>query len=195
MSLTSFLVSMKRQGAAPKIVNEYISAAEAFLTWCVQQPRFAANPLANIVRTRDIKKTYERRALTVEEARRLLSVAGPRRLVYLTAIRTGLRRSELKELCWGDLHIEPFELRPYIALRAETTKARRGDIIPLRKDLARELREARLEEADPSTKVFKTMPKMATFKLDPAKADIEHIDSTGDLPLNYVPPFMRVSTL
>lgn len=178
-SLTNFLVKMKRHNAAPKTMNNYISAAKAFLTWCVQQRRLAANPLANVTRTKDIEKKYRRRALTLEEARRLLSVAGPRRLVYLTARRTGLRRSELKELRWGDLHIDPFELRPHIVLRAEATKGRRGDIIALRKDLAVELRSVKPENVNPNAKVFKSVPKMTTFKLDLAKAGIEHTDTSG----------------
>ena len=178
-SLAGFLVGMNRQGAAAKTINEYISSAKSFLNWCVRQRRLAANPLAHVTRTKEIEKKYQRRALTLEEAKRLLSVAGPRRLVYLTAMRTGLRRSELKELCWGDLRIDPLELRPHIVLRARATKGRRGDIIALRKNLAAELLAVRPENVDPSAKVFKRVAAMDTFKRDLERAGIERMDSSG----------------
>lgn len=45
-----------------------------------------------------------RRSLTHDEARRLLAASPPyRRLVYLVAMTTGLRRSELRRLVWGDI--------------------------------------------------------------------------------------------
>ena len=42
----------------------------------------------------------------------------------------GLRRDELKQLCWGDVKLNaPL---PCIHLRAETTKAKRADVLPVR---------------------------------------------------------------
>ena len=178
-SLSSFLGQLKRNGAASKTVNEYLSTAKAFLNWCVRQRRLAANPLSGIAPTDRVEKTRRRRALTVEQARRLLAVAGPRRLVYLTALQTGLRRSELGELHWEDLHIEANEPRPHIALRAETTKAHRGDVVPLRKDLAAKLRGIRPARVDSSTTVFESIPKMEVFRRDLAAADIDYVDSSG----------------
>jgi integrase len=46
-----------------------------------------------------------RRAITTEELSRLLEVAGKRRLLYLTAVYTGLRVDELRKLVWADLHL------------------------------------------------------------------------------------------
>ena len=42
------------------------------------------------------KQTRPRRAFTHDEIARLLAVAGPRKVIYLTAVHTGLRRKELK---------------------------------------------------------------------------------------------------
>ena len=178
-SLTPFLAHLKTKGAAAKTVNEYINTAKAFLNWCVTQGRLAANPLANVSLTDQTEKKRKRRALTAEQAQRLVSVAGPRRLVYTMAMTTGLRRSELADLRWGDLRIEPDELRPYVALRAEATKARRADTIPLREDVARELRGARPKGFDTQGKVFECVPDMDTFKADLQTAEIPFLDEAG----------------
>jgi len=178
-SLTPFLAHLKTKGAAAKTLNEYINTAKAFLNWCITQGRLAANPLANVSLTDQTEKKRKRRALTAVQAQRLVSVAGPRRLVYTVAMTTGLRRSELADLRWGDLRIEPSELRPYVALRAEATKARRADTIPLREDVARKLRDARPKGFDLQGKVFECVPNMDTFKADLQAAEIPFLDEAG----------------
>ncbi|MGF1451817.1 MAG: hypothetical protein ACFB21_07070 [Opitutales bacterium] len=76
----------------------------------------------------------------------LLSVANRnRRLIYLTAAYTGLRKGEVRELCWGDCFLSGD--RPYLAVRAATTKNRKEATIPLHSGLARELTEFRPERA------------------------------------------------
>lgn len=178
-SLTPFLAKLKREGAAAKTVNEYINAITGLLNWCLKNRRLVANPLAFIARADQTEKTYRRRGLTTDEARRLLAVAGPRRLLYHMALRTGLRRSELKQLTWDDLRVGPDDPVPAIRLPAAITKARRADIIPLRQDLAQQLRDARPKDARPGLRVFAHIPKMATFKLDLLKAKIDHKDKAG----------------
>ena len=176
-TVTPFLASLKGQGLAPKTINEYLNAANAFLNWCVQQGRLLANPLANVTRTDQTVKMRKRRALTVEEVQRLLSVAGPRRLLYLVAVTTGIRRGELETLQWNDVHLDG--IRPFIALRAETTKARRADSVPLRQDVAAELRRARPTDVAPETKVFGRIPRMRDLKPDLARAKIDYMDADG----------------
>ena len=61
-----------------------------------------------------------------------------RALIYKTAILTGLRLNELRTLRVGDLS---FGDVPFIALRAANEKNRKGSSVPLRADLAAELRE------------------------------------------------------
>lgn len=176
-TLTPFLASLKHQDLAPKTVNEYLNAANVFLNWCVQQGRFLANPLANVTRTDQTHKKRKRRALTVEEVRRLLAVAGPRRLLYLVAVTTGIRRDELESLQWDDVHLDG--TRPFIALRAETTKARRADTSPLRHDVAAELRRARPANMASQARVFGRIPRMRDLKPDWARAGIDYMDADG----------------
>jgi len=178
-SLIGFLAELKRQGASPKTQNEYWNAARGFCNWCVRTRRLAGNPLSIVAKTEHTEQTFRRRALTVEKADRLLKAAGPRRLVYLAALRTGLRRNELRTLQWGDLHMDPQERKPRITLRASVTKARRADTIPLRKDILRELRAVKPADAGPTDKVFRAIPEGRTLDKDLQAAGIPKVDAAG----------------
>ena len=104
-----------------------------------------------------------RRALTVGEAYRLLSVAGPRRMFYAVQLWTGLRVSEVAALEWRDL--DPLDIeRPAIRLRAATTKAKRADELPVHPDLVELLRDAKPRFAKPTDRVFRTAPRLRTFR-------------------------------
>lgn len=95
-ALSKYLSTLKADGLAAKTLNEYIGVGKAFCGWLVASKRLAGNPLASVARVAKAPKTFVRRALTRDECKRLLAAAGSRRLVYLTAMRTGLRRNELR---------------------------------------------------------------------------------------------------
>jgi integrase len=177
--MTHFMMKLKQDGKSGKTINEFLAGFKGFLNWCVQTRRLAANPLAAAAKIDNVEKTFHRRAMTPEEAERFLAAAGKRRLVYLTAIYTGLRRKELRLLEWGDLHLDPSEGKPHITLRAKTTKARRADVLPLRAEVADELRQAKPEDALPTDRVFKTMPNRDTFRSDLERAEVKHKDASG----------------
>jgi len=178
-AMTHFLAALKTEGKSGKTINEFLAGFKGFLNWCVRTRRLAANPLASVAKIDNVEKTFHRRALTPDEARRLLAAAGPRRLVYLTAMYTGLRRKELRLLEWRDLHLDPTEGEPHIALRAKTTKARRADVLPLKAEVADELRRAMPADALPTDRVFRTMPNRETFRHDLERAGIPFTDGTG----------------
>ena len=69
------------------------------------------------------------------------------RLAYRLILATGLRRDELKQLRWGDVKLNA--PMPCIQLRAETTKAKRADVLPLRAMIWRDATERRV--ARPAT--------------------------------------------
>ncbi len=121
----------------------------------------------------------EKRGRSHRQADALLKVAGPRHLIYFLALRTGLRRSELRDLQWGDLRIAPSVRRPHIALRAEATKAKRADSLPLKDDIIEALRQARPVDAKPTDSIFASTPKMLTFRSDLKKAGITEYDDRG----------------
>jgi integrase len=119
-----------------------------------------------------------RRALSDEEVSALLRVAVARRVVYLVALTTGLRRSELNALQWGDVHLDA--VNPFLAVRPSTTKNHKSAVCWLRDDVAAELRAVRPAGVSSSAAVWpKGVPDMVTFKTDLAAARIVEKDDRG----------------
>ena len=87
-----------------------------------------------------------------------------RELAYLVAIWTGLRRSELGALRWGDVELDV--LPPRIILRSETTKSRRSDVLALHPQMASILRDVRPASAGDADLVLRYIPSMRVLKAD-----------------------------
>jgi integrase len=161
-----------------KTLNDYLGAITALLAWMVRCGRLIANPLAGFEPVSVIGRQEERRALTHDEVRRLLKVHESRRVVYLTALMTGLRRGELRQLRWGDLHLDA--PRPFLNARPSTTKNGKTACIWLRQDLVAELKRIRPAAAAPGQAVFR-VPKPETWGRDFDAAGIVRKDSRGHL--------------
>ena len=100
-----------------------------------------------------------------------------RRLVYLMAVWTGLRRNEIRQLTWGDVQLDSLPAK--IALRAETTKSKRADSLPIHPQLADELRAWKPNNANPGDPVVSTVPLMKFLRADLALAGIPDKDEAG----------------
>ncbi len=123
------------------------------------------------------EKSLVRRSLTPEEAVRLLAVSESRRVVYLTVIKTGLRRGEVGKITWGDVALEGD--RPMIHLRASVSKNRRSAEQPIDAEVVEALRDLR-RGAPESARVFsRFIPRMPRFRDDLKAAGIEFEDETG----------------
>jgi hypothetical protein len=123
------------------------------------------------------KETRVRRSLTDDEMKRLLACSGERKLFYLTAVHTGLRRKELRDLEWGDvLLIE----KPSLRVRGSTTKNKKSCTIPMHPELAVEFRKLDAPK-DLSLRVFvgPRFPTRYTRQRDFKNADIAHRDQHG----------------
>jgi integrase len=153
-------------GLSARSLNQYLETARAFVNWCCAQrpPWLPGNPLDGIEPADESDQRRVKRALTLDELDRLRQAAGRRWVVYLTAALTGLRRSELKRLLWGDVHLEAE--RPHIQLRAAATKARRADVVPINPELLEALRAHRAADATDDQLVFRSIPKYATYRKD-----------------------------
>ena len=157
---------------APRTLNQYLDTARGFCNWLMKRGRMASNPLAKVEKIWG-EAQRKRRALGEDEIAKLLAaVTGERQTVYRTALATGLRRQELVDLQWGDLHLD--SPTPFILLRASATKSRRGDSIPLRQDLAAELRKLKPADARDLDRVFSAVPSIDEFKADLATAKIAY---------------------
>ncbi len=166
----------QRQKKSPKTLNEYLGNAKAFLNWMVRLGFIAANPLAPVEKTRTQgRETRARRSYSAEEVQQLLAVAGPRKVIYLTALLTGLRRGELGKLKWADVQLEG--PAPFILVRGANAKNHKEERQPLHTDLVAALRELRGPAASPSELIFaKGLPRMKRFYADLKAAGI----SPGD---------------
>jgi len=189
--------------------NNVISTLKSLTRWALESRRLLHDPLVGLrkIEPKAVVLAHPRRALTPEEAGRLLDAAErrplqelltvrtganvgqplanvgrpareraaalgrERRVAYLLAIWAGLRRSEAAALCWADLALD--SAVPHIKLRAETTKAGRGDTLALHPQLARVLREHRPAAAKASDRVVAAVPNMNAVRADLKFAGID----------------------
>ena len=99
-----------------------------------------------------------------------------RRLAYLIAVWTGLRRSEIAALRWADIDLDG--ALPRIRLRSEATKSRRADTLVIHRQLANELRAAQPENVAPDALVVKTVPGIRVLQADLKYAGVEYGNRT-----------------
>ncbi len=167
----------RQKGKAPKTLNRYLAFASGLGSWMVSLGLAGVNPLAAVkplsTRGREVRR---RRALSADECRRLVSVAGSYGIVYAAALLTGLRRKKLRALVWGDVHLDAAE--PYLDVRAATTKNRKAATIRLREDLVAGLVAMRPEGVKASVRVF-TVPHNDTRRSHFRAAGIVEVDEMG----------------
>ncbi len=132
---------------------------------------------------------HARRALSIDELRRLLDAAkdGPvvlgmpgaaRAMLYKLAAETGLRDRELSKLTAVSFMLDGQQ--PVVRVRAAYSKRRREDELPLRLDTATQLRDYLSGKAS-GEKAF-DMPSgrlAAMIRRDLKAAGIEYVDASG----------------
>jgi integrase len=97
-------------------------------------------PLLEALTVRRGPRKGERYADVRPAVRARLQLLGRERaLIYKTLVLTGLRKGELASLTVAQLHLD--EAVPFVALDAADEKNREGNDIPLRDDLAADLRD------------------------------------------------------
>ena len=164
--------------------NFYLQAIKQFCRWMVKDRRAIESPLAHLdglnVKT---DRRHDRRALAVDEMRRLLHAAengsgrqgrtkegkptwymtGPERaMLYRLAMETGLRSSELRSLGKSSFGLDADP--PTVTVAAAYSKRRRNDTLPLRPETAEALRPF-LASLTTEGKVFKMPNKGNVVKL------------------------------
>ncbi len=179
-----WLESQRDEGLAVATSNYYLQAVRQFCRWMVRERRASESPLEHLGRLNAATdRRHDRRALSADEARRLLTAAQcgaesfgvpgtERRLLYLLALQSGLRANELRSLTRSSFD---FRLRPpTVTIEAGSSKRRRRDTLPLRADTAAEL-QAHLATKHPGTPAFELpakwdMADMLKADLDAARA-------------------------
>jgi integrase len=143
-------LSRKDGGIGAQTSNFYLQAIRHFASWCVIKKRLAENPFEEL-NPLNVKKDrrHDRRALDLDELKKLLEATGTsrksfrgltgrdRRFLYLIAVGTGFRRSEL-------LGLTPhhFDLTAgLVCLSAEETKNGEAARQPLHPEVLAEVRD------------------------------------------------------
>ena len=179
----------------PKTAWMYVEALKAFCGWCVDRDHLPENPLAKVKKPNTDPRTI-RRALTLEEVQTLLKVAPiDRQLLYETAICSGLRANELRQLNMSHLDVDEGGLK----LEPEWTKNRKPGFQPLPPRLVARLYEFALsgeprdlyEKNVTRAETLSELPERPllyvrnqndrTLRIDLAEAEIEFDTDEGKL--------------
>jgi integrase len=125
------LHTLTREGYTSQTVKHYFAGIIAFCRWCAQRNYLPLDPLAHRTPV-EVTPRQKRRALTNNEIHHLLAYCPPaHRLLYETALVTGLRANELRQLSLEHLDIDGRGLH----LDAGWTKNRQAGWQPLPSDL------------------------------------------------------------
>ena len=166
-------------GLAPKSVNDLLGSMRTFLLWMKRERLILVDPLADVRKVANPGVGSFRRALSVDDIRRLLDKSPTHRArVYLTLVYTGLRRSELNGLKWGDFDFaaQPPQLRVPFSL----SKNRKESTHYLRQEVVETVQAMRPKWAKPEHFVFRGLiPRVQTFMKDLAAAEIPFQDARG----------------
>lgn len=102
---------MFAEGKSGKTVSNKVQNLRGMLLWCFRRGYIDGNPLRELGRF-NTEPTFVRRAMTQDEYRLLLARCAPhRRLLYETAVCSGLRENELRMLRPKDLDRDNSALR------------------------------------------------------------------------------------
>jgi integrase len=175
----SFQTWRAKQNRSPKTLNEYLISVCGLLNWMEKHQRIARNPLLHVQKVQtNGTQVRPRRAFSDDEMSRLLRVAGPRKVLYLTAALTGLRRSELTQLESRDVHLEG--PTPFLNVRASTTKNHQQATLALHADIQKDIASLLRELPVGEKRIFAhLMPTMDQFRAELTAAGIKFIDEHG----------------
>ncbi len=176
-------------GYGERTYNAYLRFFKEFCGWMLKEDRAAgADPMKNHCLIKQTEYRKRRRALTVDEARRLLEATktAPKRfnmtgyersLVYRMALEAGLRAGEIKSLSILSFDLE----HKTVHVEPSDTKGKRPADLILMAETAEALKEF-FNGKEPQDKAF-TMPHTANtavmLKADLKDAGIEYTDASG----------------
>jgi len=148
-------------------------------------------PLVDAMTVRRGKQKGKAVAVLREETRcRLDRLGWERALIYKTLVLTGLRKGELASLTVGQMVLDaPL---PYLVLNAADEKNREGSTIPLRTDLAADLRDWLADKAAALQEATSNAPAVRFDPQDQKRQKRNQGDPTGPegqscLPLTRLP--------
>ncbi len=173
--------------AADQTKKHYIRALKQFSTWLYHTGRTSTDMLSRLDMPAVNETVRDRRALTTQEAARLLQAAKnsdveyrgvsgyERYLIYSLALSTGLRANEIRTLTISDFNF----IGHTVSVKPRNEKARRGATLPLRQELSEEIRAFTAGKL-PMTKALNVPTRTADMmQVDLMAAGIEYQSDAG----------------
>lgn len=150
LALKGYLARLRKSGTSEQTTMHYLRAVKQFALFLFRNKRIKENPFDGLKVKKDVEKRHPRRSLSPQELGKLLEVTrglGPMRgisghdrmMLYLMAVRTGLRASELASLTPDDLDLD--DEHPGLTLDGSRTKNGKEAKLPLSPSLAETLRQ------------------------------------------------------
>ena len=187
--VAAYLADRRKDGLSVESSNHYLRRVKQFARWMVNSGRAAESPLACLkLLNAQADRRRNRRAFTADELRTLIDTAsnggelfgltGPERaMVYRVAVETGLRAAELRSLKVSSFSLDADP--PTVVVQASSSKHRRTDELPLRRELADQLRTF-LACKLPDVAAFRVPQRTAAMiRADLAAAEIAYRDEAG----------------
>jgi integrase len=181
-----------------KTLNDLRANLATFFRWLKANALAQHNPLELVGRIDTRGATQCRRALSPDEAARLLGAAPAfRAFVYMFALYTGLRRKELNGLRWADVLSDIFlvggslppagagegawgRMGSCVRVPASISKNRKEAFLPLRPELLAALRSFKPADAADFQFIFRhRVPRIETLRKDLERAGIPLLDRDG----------------
>ena len=145
--ILSVLAAKRTGGSSISRSNHYLRATKMFTRWLVRDRRTSDDRLAHLATlNEDVDRRRVRRPLTMDELGVLLDktqthkqprrrLKGPDRvMLYIIAVYTGLRRSEIASITPMSFAFDSDP--PTVTVEAGYSKRRQKDVLPLRRDFA-----------------------------------------------------------
>ena len=140
-SFQAYLASQRKQGRSQQTCKHIVRHAKQFAKFLLDDERVETDPFQKLRPPKVSERRHQRRALTPDECTKLLKAAracspmyglsGPdQAALFLVALHTGFRASELSRLVVADLHLD--DEHPHVRLSASQTKNKDAACIPLR---------------------------------------------------------------
>lgn len=179
ITASSFIAWRTASEVGPKFLNDQLGVARTFLNWMLRQDLILANPLERVEKAAYPEAGNFRRALSADEAVRLVNVAPfPRSAVYVFILNTGLRRRELNYLRRQDFQLAGEN--PHVLLPSKITKNKKPARIPLRAEAVDALQQICGENVGPLDQIFwRKVPSVTVLRRDLQSAGIPFIDDHG----------------
>jgi integrase len=164
---------------SPKYANDVLGFLRTWFGWMIRRKLLAADPLADVAKSKARNDGCKRAAFTAEQLDALCACVPPvRSFAYRFASSTGIRRGEMNNLRWSDFQLEGDA--PTVLVRASISKNARTECLPLSPSVVALLREMQPDLCQPFEWVFRNrVPNMDTFHRDRKRAGIPATDASG----------------